>query len=89
MSPQAKKITLASAAVVLGWLSAFIVAVWAASADNAQSSAKIEQNVRASQDHEIRLRVLEAQMGTIAADVRWIAETVRRIELMLNPRPTP
>ena len=65
-------------AVLVTWSLTVIGAVWAASAERADVRHELREQKSALADHEARLRVLEKQTGEIAADVRWIRQTLEK-----------
>ena len=73
-----KRLTLTIASLVVAWSVTVIGAVWAASANQASVAGQVQANTRSTADHEARLRVLERQIAEIAADVRWIRQTLER-----------
>lgn len=65
-------------AVLVTWSLTVIGAVWAASAERADVRHELRAQQSALSDHEARLRVLEKQTSEIAADVRWIRQTLEQ-----------
>ncbi len=65
-------------AVLVTWSLTVIGAVWAASAERADVRHELRAQQSTLADHEARLRVLEKQTGEIAADVRWIRQTLEK-----------
>lgn len=84
MSPRRKKLSLTTAAVLIGWLLTMLTAVWAVSAASTGAEKKLEATAERTQDHEARLRLIEAQVTTVATDVRWIRDSLARVETKLN-----
>ena len=73
-----KRWKLGTVAILVTWLVTIIGAVWAASASLTSVKARAEANYQATVDHEGRLRVIEAEIQQIAADVRWIRRTIEQ-----------
>ena len=67
-----------SIAIIVGWAMMVGGVVWAASADRADVLYKLREQQVTISDHEARLRVLEKQTNEIAADVRWIRQTLEK-----------
>ena len=65
-------------AILVTWSVTIIGAVWAASASVTAVKARVESNYQTTVDHESRLRVIEAEIQQIAADVRWIRRTLEQ-----------
>jgi hypothetical protein len=65
-------------AVLVTWSLTVIGAVWATSAERADVRHDLREQKSALIDHEARLRVLEKQTSEIAADVRWIRQTLEK-----------
>lgn len=79
MSEQDKRRwTLGAIAVLVTWSLTVVGAVWAASADRAVMWGQIRSQAAQTADHELRLRSVEKQAEQIAADVRWIRQTLEK-----------
>ena len=65
-------------AVLVTWSLTVIGAVWAASAERADVLHDLREQRNTVADHEARLRALEKQTSEIAADVRWIRQTLEQ-----------
>jgi len=65
-------------AVLVTWSLTVIGAVWAASAERADVLHELREQRNVATDHEARLRALEKQASEIAADVRWIRQTLEK-----------
>jgi hypothetical protein len=65
-------------AVLVTWSLTVIGAVWAASAERADALHDLREQRNTVADHEARLRTLEKQTSEIAADVRWIRQTLEQ-----------
>ena len=69
---------LPSLAILVSWAVMVGGVVWAASADRADIFYKLHEQQVTISDHEARLRLLEKQTNEIAADVRWIRQTLEK-----------
>ena len=65
-------------AVLVTWSLTVIGAVWAASAERADVLHELREQRNVAADHEARLRALERQASEVAADVRWIRQTLEK-----------
>ena len=65
-------------AVLVTWSLTVIGAVWAVSAERADVQHELREQRSTMNDHEARLRALERQASEIAADVRWIRQTLEQ-----------
>lgn len=65
-------------AIVVVWTSSFLGMVWGFSAERADVLSRIHAGTLQAADHEARLRTLEKQTGEMAADVRWIRQTLEK-----------
>ena len=65
-------------AVLVTWSLTVIGAVWTASSDRAEVRHDLRVQQGAVTDHEARLRALERQASEVAADVRWIRQTLEK-----------
>ena len=65
-------------AVLVTWSLTVIGAVWAASAERTDVLHELREQRNAVTDHEARLRALEKQASEVAADVRWIRQTLEK-----------
>lgn len=63
-----KKIAWPTIAIIASMIGTLAGAVWAAS----QFEARVTAVSKVAEDHESRLRAIEAKATDIAADVRWI-----------------
>lgn len=68
MSAKATKWTVAGIALILSLAGSVIGASWGAG----QYAAAVSNAQRAIADHENRIRTVEAQSQSTAADIRWI-----------------
>jgi len=87
MSQITRKLTIASAAIIVGWVGSFAVAVWATSSHTTSQLEKVKATEFTTVDHEARLRLLEAKHGEVVTDIRWIKESLIRIEKRLEGKP--
>ena len=81
MTDQSKKRMLRwvpEIAVLVTWSLTVIGAVWAASAERADVLHELREQRNTVADHEARLRALEKQANEVAADVRWIRQTLEK-----------
>jgi len=81
MTDQSKKRMLRwvpEIAVLVTWSLTVIGAVWAASAERADVLHELREQRNVATDHEARLRALEKQASEVAADVRWIRQTLEK-----------
>lgn len=65
-------------AVLVTWSLTVIGAVWAVSAERADTLHELREQRTVAADHEARLRALERQAHEIAADVRWIRQALEQ-----------
>jgi len=65
-------------AVLVTWSLTVIGAVWAVSGERADVLHELREQRNAVVDHEARLRALEKQASEVAADVRWIRQTLEK-----------
>lgn len=77
MPERVKKIGVATFAVIVGWAGSVMAGVWIASAYTSNMTTRVDNGKQVADDHELRLRALESKVTDIAADTRWIVNTMR------------
>ena len=69
---------LPEAAILVVWTTSIFGLVWGLSSERADVLSRLNANTVQTADHEARLRALERQASEIAADVRWIRQTLEK-----------
>ncbi len=64
--------TINAIAIAVVWACTFVGGVWMASAD----WSAVKTQASRIDDHEARLRQIENQLSNVAADVRWIRQSM-------------
>lgn len=83
MSDRVRRLSLASIAILVGWIASVAVGIWIASAYVAHADANTATDHDLIVDHERRLRSLEDCCVEARSDSRWIRAALERIEKKL------
>ena len=65
-------------AILVVWVLTVMGAVWATATDRTTVRQALEVQAATVRDHETRLRAIEGKLGAVAADCRWIRETLEK-----------
>jgi hypothetical protein len=79
MSERAKRWGVGTIATVLSLVAGAASGFWVAGQYDAQKEGRIKATERIGDDHELRLRSLEKEVGGMAADVRWIRQVIEKV----------
>ena len=64
--------------LIVSWSLSFTWAVWVVAAEREALTSRSHLHTHQIDDHEQRLRVIEARLQRIAADVQWIRRHLER-----------
>ncbi len=66
----------AAAGTILALLATYSAGVWTAASQRTVVTEQIAGQTKITADHEIRIRLIEARLSEIAAEIRWVRLTL-------------